>query len=676
MKIKKISLKLIIPVMIVFILTIIFVSAISLWKSSESITSEAYEKIEMMAGNYANEFSILFNEIESSTRALGNYVLDSFDLNKAKSERGIYINEYKNLMVDFVKLTAEKTNGNDSAYIHFDPGLSGEGHDIYFALENGIYVRQDEIGPEVYDPNDIDMDWYYEPFYAKSAIWTEPYEWDGIYYVSHTNAVFIDNIFIGTYGMDFLFEDIKNQINNLKIYDTGFAYLLNSDANVIVSNNNISLDNEVQNYIKNTLKNHPTGLYEHNDRILGFSVLKNGWIFVVEASKTEVLKSLNDLIWIQLIMLISSILVGVTIMLLIITKIIKSIKILTEKINAFGKGDLTVDFNIKSNDEIGLISHSLKEMSENISNLIKDLKDFSQTLSGESNSLAAASEESSASIEEISSYINLVHNNSEDTSASVEEVNSSIEEISSSAQSLSKSVKEFSGNTNETAKASEDGFNSIKSITKTVQEAKKQSLSTKQDVIKLTEKAQNVQEIVTAINSITEQTNLLALNAAIEAARAGTAGKGFAVVADEIRKLAEDSKNATNEISEILKEIKNMTINVNNSTEKTDNVIDNIKNESEKALSQFNLIFEKIKLFNSSIEKISTTSSEQSSGTEEISIAIDNVSKNIYNISAELEKSKKALKDQSETSKELTTSSEKLSEVSENLFEKIKFFKI
>ena len=157
MKIKKISLKLIIPVMIVFILTIIFVSVISLWKSSESITSEAFEKIEMMSGNYANEFSILFNEIESSTRALGNYVLDSFDLSRAESERGVYINEYKNSMVDFVKLTAEKTNGNDSAYIHFDPELSGEGHDIYFALDNDKYVRQDEIGPEVYNPNDIDM---------------------------------------------------------------------------------------------------------------------------------------------------------------------------------------------------------------------------------------------------------------------------------------------------------------------------------------------------------------------------------------------------------------------------------------------------------------------------------------------------------------------------------------
>ena len=74
-------------------------------------------------------------------------------------------------------------------------------------------------------------------------------------------------------------------------------------------------------------------------------------------------------------------------------------------------------------------------------------------------------------------------------------------------------------------------------------------------VILLAKKSEEIGGIVGAIKGIAEQTNLLALNAAIEAARAGEMGKGFAVVASEVRKLSEQSSEATSKIGEIIKDI-------------------------------------------------------------------------------------------------------------------------
>lgn len=64
----------------------------------------------------------------------------------------------------------------------------------------------------------------------------------------------------------------------------------------------------------------------------------------------------------------------------------------------------------------------------------------------------------------------------------------------------------------------------------------------------LTSKMKEIESIIFTINSISDQTNLLALNASIEAARAGEHGKGFAVVAEEVRKLAEQSSQATEQV--------------------------------------------------------------------------------------------------------------------------------
>ncbi|WP_398471592.1 PAS domain-containing protein [Tardiphaga sp.] len=67
---------------------------------------------------------------------------------------------------------------------------------------------------------------------------------------------------------------------------------------------------------------------------------------------------------------------------------------------------------------------------------------------------------------------------------------------------------------------------------------------------RLNDAAQAMGGIVELIGNITSQINLLALNATIESARAGESGRGFAVVASEVKNLANQAKQATDKITD------------------------------------------------------------------------------------------------------------------------------
>jgi len=141
-------------------------------------------------------------------------------------------------------------------------------------------------------------------------------------------------------------------------------------------------------------------------------------------------------------------------------------------------------------------------------------------------------------------------------------------------------------------------------------------------ILELSEHTQQIGETIYLIEDIAEQTNMLALNAAVEAARAGENGKGFSVVAGEIRKLADESKQATTKITSLIKVIQQATNSTVMATEEGSKEIesgvelaDNINKNIE---SLINLINE-VKV---SAEEIYTDSESQTDFSNSVSSVI------------------------------------------------------
>jgi methyl-accepting chemotaxis protein len=148
-------------------------------------------------------------------------------------------------------------------------------------------------------------------------------------------------------------------------------------------------------------------------------------------------------------------------------------------------------------------------------------------------------------------------------------------------------------------------------------------------IIELTDYIKQIGATVNIVENISEQTNMLALNAAVEAARAGEYGKGFAVVAGEIRKLADESKQATSKITTLVSEIEETTSSTIMATEDGTKEIENGVKFASEINDNIGGIVNKIKELSLDLSDVLTASIEQQSITNDVLEIIDNMQKSI-----------------------------------------------
>ena len=230
---------------------------------------------------------------------------------------------------------------------------------------------------------------------------------------------------------------------------------------------------------------------------------------------------------------------------------------------------------------------------------------FESSVGGVVNSVASASSQMSHSATSMSAMAEQTNRQTGAAASASEQAANNVQTVAAAAEELSSTIREISG---QVTRASDIANQAVTDVT-----------SANGQVKGLNEAAQRIGEVVNLITDIAEQTNLLALNATIEAARAGDAGKGFAVVASEVKNLANQTARATEEIA-------GQVTGIQETTQSTVHAIDGIHKTVTEVSEISSSIAAAIEEQDAATQEIARNVEEASTGTKEATTNIAGVS--------------------------------------------------
>ncbi len=279
--------------------------------------------------------------------------------------------------------------------------------------------------------------------------------------------------------------------------------------------------------------------------------------------------------------------------------------------------------DLRSRLELDHISDStmdaeLMQLGQNLNEMADSLSDITQKIRESASGVAAAAAEILAMSNQQIASATEQHAAVAETVATVEQIRITVSQSSERAQAVAQTAKR-------SLDVSHDGQQAVADTVQGMNMIQQRVESIAQNILALSERTQQIGEIITTVNEIADQSKLLALNASIEAARAGEDGKGFAVVAMEVRQLAEQSREATARVRDILSEIQQATNTAVMVTEQGNKGAEQgmiLVEQAGKAISQLAEIIEDA---SQAASQIAASASQQNNGMSQLATAMSQI---------------------------------------------------